>query len=64
VALLRFTVRRDGRLARWTIERGTGDAELDAAVEAMVRQARLPPMPAEMPGESLDVVVPVRFLLR
>jgi len=62
--MLRFTVLRDGRLARWRIERGTGDAELDAAVAEMVQRARLPAMPAEMPGDSLEIVVPVRFTLR
>lgn len=64
VALLRFTVTRDGRVASWRIERGTGDADLDRAVEEMIRRASLPAMPADMPGNSLEVAVPVRFRIR
>lgn len=64
VAILRFTVMRDGRLAVWRIERSSGDADLDRAVEAMIARARLPAMPAEMAGESLEVAVPIRFQLR
>ena len=63
-ALLRFTVTRDGRVARWRIERSTGDAELDRAVEEMIARASLPAMPADMPGDSLEVAVPVRFQIR
>lgn len=64
IALLRFTVTRDGRVARWRIERSTGDADLDRAVEDMISRAILPAMPADMPGDSLEVAVPVRFQIR
>ena len=64
VALLRFTVMRDGRVAGWRIERSAGEADLDQAVEAMIQQARLPAMPADMPGNSLMITVPIRFHLR
>jgi protein TonB len=63
-ATLRFTVLRDGRVARWQIVRSAGDGDLDRAVEAMITRASLPPMPADMAGDSLDVAVPVRFELR
>jgi protein TonB len=63
-ATLRFTVLRDGRVARWQIVRSAGDGDLDRAVEAMITRASLPAMPADMAGDSLDVAVPVRFELR
>ena len=63
-AMLRFTVLRNGSVARWQIARSTGDADLDRAVETMITRASLPAMPAEMAGDSLDVTVPVRFELR
>jgi protein TonB len=64
VALLRFIVMRDGRVAGWRIERSAGEADLDQAVEAMIQRASLPAMPADMPGDSLTITVPVRFQLR
>lgn len=64
VAMLRFTVLRDGRVARWQIARGSGDAELDTAVEQMIQRATLPAFPAGMEGDLLEVTVPVRFQIR
>ncbi|MBR0683503.1 TonB family protein [Roseomonas eburnea] len=63
-ALLRFRVMRNGHVARWQIERSTGDADLDRAVADMISRVSLPAMPAEMSGESLEVAVPVRFQIR
>jgi protein TonB len=64
VAMLRFTVLRDGRVARWQIARGSGDAELDSAVEQMIQRATLPAFPAGMEGDMLEVTVPIRFQIR
>lgn len=64
VALLQFTVMRDGRVAHWRIARSAGDGDLDRAVEAMIQAARLPAMPPGMEGDSLAITVPVRFQLR
>jgi TonB family protein len=64
VAVLQFTILRNGQVARWRIQRGSGDADLDQAVEAMIRRANLPPMPADMQGDTLVITVPVRFQLR
>ncbi len=64
VVLLQFTVMRDGRVARWRIERSAGDADLDHAVEAMIQAARLPAMPPGVEGDSLVITVPVRFQVR
>lgn len=64
VTMLRFTVLRDGRVARWQIARGSGDAELDSAVEQMIQRATLPAFPAGMEGDLLEVTVPIRFQIR
>lgn len=64
VALLRFTLGRDGRVLQWNIDRSTGDAELDRAVAEMIAGAQLPAMPSDMPGDHLAIAVPVRFEVR
>lgn len=64
-ALLRFTVARDGRVLAWTLDRSTGHALLDRAVEEMIRRASpMPPMPADMDGDRFELTVPVPFTLR
>lgn len=63
--LLRFVVARDGSVLSWRIERGSGFDSLDRQVEVMIeRAAPLPPMPDDLPGDRLDVVLPVQFALR
>jgi protein TonB len=65
VALLRFRMRRDGTVADYRIERSTGDALLDEAVVGMLQRASpLPAPPPELPGETIELTVPVRFALR
>ncbi|MBR0657347.1 energy transducer TonB family protein, partial [Plastoroseomonas arctica] len=65
VAILRFHLARDGRLLDWHIDRTSGDLELDDAVADMIRSASpLPAPPAEVVGDRLELVVPVRFTLR
>lgn len=63
--LLRFVVARDGAVLSWRIERGSGFDSLDRQVEVMIeRAAPLPPMPDDLSGDRLDVVLPVQFALR
>jgi periplasmic protein TonB len=63
--ILRFSMRRDGSVAAFRIERSAGDGELDAAVERMIRRASpLPAPPPELAGDPVELVVPVRFSLR
>jgi TonB family protein len=63
--VLRFAMRRDGSVASWRIERSSGHEDLDQAVATMIRRASpLPAPPAEMPGDPVELVVPVRFTLR
>ncbi len=63
--VLRFAMRRDGAVASWRIERSSGHEDLDQAVAAMIRRASpLPAPPPELPGDPVELVVPVRFTLR
>ncbi|MEJ0018061.1 MAG: energy transducer TonB [Acetobacteraceae bacterium] len=59
-----FTVERSGRVRGVAISRGSGSAILDAAAEAMLREAMLPPFPAAMPQDRMTVTVQVRFALQ
>ncbi|MFC7542701.1 TonB family protein [Siccirubricoccus deserti] len=60
-----MAMRRDGSVSAWRLERSTGNADLDAAVGVMVRRASpLPAPPAELPGDLVELLVPVRFSLR
>jgi protein TonB len=65
VTLLRFAMRRDGSVASFRIERSSGHEDLDAVVIQMIQRAsRLPPPPPELPGDPVELVVPVRFSLQ
>jgi periplasmic protein TonB len=65
VAILPFRMRRDGTVTSFRLERSAGDAVLDEAVLVMIQRASpLPAPPAEMPGETIELTVPVRFALR
>lgn len=65
VAQLRFRVDRRGGVLAARIERSSGSAVLDdEAVAVVARAAPLPPPPAEMPGDAVELVVPVQFRLR
>jgi TonB family protein len=60
-AVLRFRVDRWGRVLNYAVVSSTGYADLDAAVEAMMRGASLPPFPPDMPASELEVSVTVHF---
>jgi protein TonB len=65
VVYLRFSMDRNGRVLNWNIERSRGYALLDAEVNALIlRASPLPPPPAEVGGERVEMVVPVEFFLR
>jgi protein TonB len=62
VVLLRFTMDRDGKVLASKIEKGSGDENLDQeALAALQRAQPLPEPPAEVPGNPLDLIVPVDF---
>ena len=62
VVKLRFTLSRDGGVSNAQIEHGSGYADLDNEVLALVQRAQpLPPIPANIPDNTLDIHVPVAF---
>jgi protein TonB len=61
--VLRFRVDRSGRVLNYALAASTGFADLDAAIDAMMRGATLPPFPADMAASDVEVSVTVRFSL-
>ena len=65
VVYLRFTMDRNGKVLSWRIERSRGYALLDREVNELIRRASpLPPPPAEVIGNNIEMVVPVEFFMR
>jgi periplasmic protein TonB len=62
-AVLRFRVDRSGRVLNYALAASTGFADLDAAIDGMMRGATLPPFPADMAPSDVEVTVTVRFSL-
>jgi len=62
-AVLRFRVDRSGRVLNYALAASTGFADLDAAIDGMMRGATLPPFPADMAAWDVEVSVTVRFSL-
>jgi protein TonB len=64
-AMLRFAIDRGGNVLSYRIEKSSGYEALDREVVAMIQRASpLPPMPADMTADRLEVVVPIPFVLR
>ncbi|MFC4167055.1 energy transducer TonB family protein, partial [Teichococcus aestuarii] len=62
--VLTFSMRGDGTVTGWRLVRGTGHAELDEEILAMIQRASpLPAPPPEM-GDPVTLTVPVRFSVR
>ncbi len=65
VVVLSFTLDRAGHVLAHSIAKSSGYADLDNEVMAMIMRAEpLPPFPASMPQEQLDLTVPIRFSVR
>ncbi|RAI57343.1 energy transducer TonB [Roseicella frigidaeris] len=65
IALLRFSMRRDGSVTAFRLLRSAGDPSLDEAVLAMIQRASpLPAPPDDLPGDPVELSVPIRFSLR
>lgn len=64
VAYLRFAMDREGSVLSASIESSSGYPLLDEETLALIERAQpLPKPPEDMPGESLEFVVPVEFYL-
>jgi len=61
--VLRFVVDRSGRVVDHAIQQSSGFADLDAAVEAMVQGAAMPPFPAGMTEPQIQVSIAIRYSL-
>ncbi len=59
--MLRFAVDRSGRVTEVSVAHGSGSPILDAAADAMLRNAALPPFPETMSQNRIEVSVQVRF---
>jgi protein TonB len=65
VSYVRFTMDRAGRVLASTLERASRHAVLDAEALALLQRAQpLPPLPDEIDGDTLEIVVPIEFFLR
>lgn len=65
VALVRFTMNRQGRVQSVTLAQSSGHAVLDREALGLLQRAQpLPPPPAEIVGETLTLTVPVEFFQR
>jgi protein TonB len=65
VTYVRFTMSRDGRVIAVRLERASGFASLDQeGLDLLQRASPLPPLPHDQPGETKELVVPIRFNLR
>ena len=60
-AILRFRVDRSGRVLDYAVVSSSGFADLDQAVENMMRGAVLPPFPPSMTSPEIEVSVTIRF---
>jgi TonB family protein len=61
---VRFTVSRDGLVLDLQLLSSTGSTILDAAVERLLRGARLPPFPTGMDQPQATVTLQIRYALQ
>lgn len=65
VVYLRFTLDRHGNVLRYELARSSGIDTLDQDTLTLIDRAKpFPPMPAELGRESMELVVPIRYILR
>jgi periplasmic protein TonB len=65
VVLLAFSIDRNGHVVSRRIVKGSGYADLDAEVMALVERAQpMPAFPPSMTEAELNLTVPIRFSLR
>ena len=62
VVRLHFVMDRSGRVLSYDVVGSSGSVALDEAARDLIRRAQpLPPVPADYPGDTLDLIVPVVF---
>jgi len=58
---VRFVVSRSGRISSASIAGSSGNARLDSAALRMVRSARVPAPPADLPGSAHTFLILLSF---
>ena len=61
--MLRFTVEPSGEVANVAVVHGSGSPRLDAAAEAMLRNATLPPFDPTMRQVPITATVQIHYAL-
>ncbi|HKF08241.1 MAG TPA: energy transducer TonB [Xanthobacteraceae bacterium] len=65
IAQVFFSLNRQGRVIDSRIVRRSGTSALDEEALALLRRAQpFPPPPAELPGQRVDLTIPIRFNLK
>jgi len=65
VVYVRFTMDRQGRVLAARLERASDFAELDQeGLDLLQRAQPLPPLPLDVPGDTLELIVPIQFFIR
>jgi len=65
VPWIRFVMDRNGRVLSSRLERSSGFGTLDSEAVNLPRRAQpLPKPPADVPGETIELVVPVEYFLK
>jgi periplasmic protein TonB len=65
IAQVFFSLDRQGRVVDSRVVRSSGASALDEEALALLRRAQpFPPPPRELPGEHVDLTVPIRFNLK
>ncbi|WP_407351542.1 energy transducer TonB [Luteimonas sp. R10] len=65
VVQVRYAVDRQGNVLAVDLARGSGHESLDSeAIAAVERASPLPPPTTEVPGDPVEVVTPVEFVMR
>jgi protein TonB len=64
VPYIRFVMNRDGKVLSVRLERSSGFRALDDEAVALPKRAQpLPKPPDNLPGDTIELVVPVEFFL-
>jgi protein TonB len=62
VVQVSFTIDREGRLLSSNVKKSSGHGLLDEEAIAILKRAQpFPPVPAEVPGQTISMTIPIRF---
>lgn len=62
VVRVRFEIDRSGKLLSYSLDRTSGNSQLDqGGLDTVIRADPFPPVPKEIPRDTFEAVVPIRF---